>query len=82
MSTFTEYKLALASADDEIKVVIMDRAADDFDLSLAEFLELIQFVNQLFLCAGSPDQAMGCSSCGKLSGTMSDRSDALRSSFP
>lgn len=48
MSTFTEYKIALASADDEIQAVIMDRAAEDFDLSLSEFLELIQFVNHLF----------------------------------
>ena len=48
MSTFTEYKVALASADDEIQAVIMDRAAEDFDLSLAEFLQLVEFVNHLF----------------------------------
>ena len=48
MSTLVEYKLALRSADEEIQAVIMDRAAEDFDLSLAEFLQLIEYVNHLF----------------------------------
>ena len=48
MSTLVEYKEALRSVDEEIQAVIMDRAAEDFDLSLSEFLELIEFLNHLF----------------------------------
>ena len=49
MSTLAEYKEALVSVDDEeIQAVIMDRAAEDFDLTLTEFLQLIEYVNHLF----------------------------------
>ena len=48
MSTFLEYKLGLSSADEELAAVIMDRAADDYELSLMEFLDLIKLFERLF----------------------------------
>jgi len=49
MSTFAEYKSALCSSDEELAAVVMDRAADDYELSLMEFLDLIKLFERLFL---------------------------------
>lgn len=39
---FEQYKDALQSSDEEIGALILDRAAEDFSLSLGEFLDLIK----------------------------------------
>ena len=50
MSTaFSEYQSALSASDEATAALIMDRAAEDFSLTLSEFLELIKVFDRLFL---------------------------------
>ena len=48
MSTFQEYKDALNASDEVMGAVIMDRAAEDYSLTLSEFLDLIQVFDRRF----------------------------------
>jgi len=47
-STYQEYKDALCSSDEIYGSLILDRAADDYSISLAEFLSLVTLFDSLF----------------------------------
>lgn len=47
-TTFEEYKDALYNSDHVLGAVILDRAAEDYSLTLVEFLDLVKLYDRLF----------------------------------